>query len=330
MLKDKSCYATESAYALMFFIHKSSVQDHLIDPVCGSFIRVVTPHPEQPIGNGGWYTRPQFMIMSRAGCSRMHELKDIETLFELIAFIKAKMARKGDSVTQIPIGSSKAGLLVYSNGAVEFKKLDGTYGSLISAVSKIKQMTRVGVQLLPTVERQFAVTNNLQLAISNVAERKAPVCTILEMCNEMMMTVSRPDHGVREPIIVSCRQFEESKETFIVVKSAGERLVLPTEGAALRFAQYFDRARRLSEVLLRESSTTDQKVAFIEDQDENMEYVHCRTISHKWAKQVYVSLNSERVMSSTKFGYYYDAEFNDHLSQSLQIFADKAKGLGLK
>lgn len=327
MLKDKSCYATESSYALMFFVHKSSVQDHLIDPLSGSFIRVVTPHSEQPVGNGGWYTRPQFMVMSRTGCSRMHELKDIGTLVDAIDLIKAKMAGKSDHEAQIPIGSSKAGLRIYANGAVEFKQLDGDYGTLISEVSQMKQF---GNHLLLTTERHSAIVNNLQSAISNIATGESPACDILEIPNEMMMTLNRPDRGVREPIIVSCRRFDESVGPFIVVKSSTQRLVLPVEGAVQLFTQYFDRAQRLSESLLTDLNTTDQKVAFIKDQDENMEYVHCRTVLLKSGKQVYVSLNSERVVSSTKFGYYYDPEFNNYLGQSLQFFADKAKGLGLK
>lgn len=326
MLKDKSCYATEKAYAIAYFVHKGIVKDYLIDPLAGSFIRVVHPSPDQPVVEKGWVNRPQFMFMNRQGSSRMYELSDINSLIRGVEQIYSNVLIDSGSFT---VGMGKPDrqvLFVSSEGEVKFKDANDGEHLLINRVSETAPTL--------TPERQSKVTEKLLEAVLLISDGEDPKDDLLILDNEVMTTVHRPDLGMRSPVIITARRIPGRMENYIILHSDKQRIYFPEGmkyGAEALIDKYFSIAGANSEELQGEPAGEGRITMInphpVHDFDPNMEYVHCRVKPFSTGNQVLVILNSDRYDTNTKFIYHYDRAFHSKLHHSMLQVARAVKDM---
>lgn len=329
MLKDKSCYATEKAYAIAYFVHKGIVKDYLIDPLAGSFIRVVHPSPDQPVIEKGWASRPQFMFMNRQGSSRMYELSDISFLIRGVEQIYSNV---GIDSGNFIVGMGKPDrqvLFVSSEGEVKFKDANDSKHLLINRVSETAPTL--------TPERQSKVTAKLLEAILRISNGEDPKDDLLILDNEVMTTVHRPDLGMRSPVIITARRIPGRTENYIILHSDKQRIYFADSmkhNPEALIDKYFDIARENSEEL-QGSAVGEGRIEMLNPQpdcgfDPNMEYVHCRVKQLNSNNHVLVTLNSDRYDANTKFIYHYDRAFHSKLQRSMLRVARAFKDITTK
>jgi len=316
MLKDKSCYNTERAYAVAYFTHKGIVKDYLIDPLAGSFIRVIHPSAEQPIIEKSWTSRPQFMFMNRLGFSRMYELSDISLLIRGVEQIYSNVGIDSGNFT-VGLGKPDRHVLsVSSEGEVKFKDAGGSEYTLISRDCP----TRYGM----TPERKSKVTAKLLEAVYLIANGEDPKEDLLILDSELMMSLHRPDIGARSPIIVTARHIPDRFEDYIILHCDKQRMYFPESpkcDSEKLIDKYLSIAGARSEEL-QGKPAGEGRITMIDPHpvhefDYNMEYVHCRVKSLNNEHSVLVILNSDRYDSNTKFTYRYDRAFHSKFHHSM-------------
>lgn len=317
MLKDKSYYANESAYASAFFLHHSNVRDFLIDPLIGSFIRVVIPSKDQPKSEK-WFSRPQLIFMSRYTCSRFYELKDaaeFQAIFELM-----KNHIRGSEITYSSERLSRD-ISCDRNGAISFKDSTGKFEHLVSSSPSTVNTTF-------TPERRAAIVDNLIDAFQRIQNDELPKESILKLGNEMLTTIHRTDAGIRSPIVISGRKLPHRKDHFIIMGThhAGsiQRLTfLESEksSAEAEITKYLDKVEELAEDVIATRNKTG-RFAFINEMDVNMEYVSVRLVDYVFGETAaFVIMNSDRYPANTKMSYHYTREFHQEIRTKLVAFA---------
>lgn len=324
MLKDKSCYANENAYARAFFLHKGLVRDYMIDPMAGSFIRVVHPHPEQPKVEKGYYTRPQFMIMNRTASSRMYELENIDQLAIGVERILDTVGRTGN----FTIGSRgcKDILSVNDTGQVSFKDINLSYELLVRHISPPGFKDHPNHSHL-NADRYVTVISNLLDGLNLIAAGSEPKENITVMHGEMMATLDRWDAGVRTPIVITGRKFPNRKENYIILSSGQQRIMYPSSDkiSAVDMISDFMGTIGVNCELLQDKPAGEGIVSAIMSKtsefSSNMEYVNCRMQPYESGNKVHVIMNSDRFPANTKFSYIYERAFHAKFQNLLVKFA---------
>lgn len=318
MLKDMSCYSNPEGYIRAFFLHNSKVQDYLVDPVCGSFVRVVTPTEDQPEGTG-FYSRPQFMFCNKNASSRFYEIKEAIKYENFATNLKnALNGHAGGSMdTKFEAGALKTGgyMSIYFNTATT-----GSETLVCSADYSFNGKNRF------TKERNEEIINNLIDIFSRIKNGLPPKEEILKVGNDMMTTLHRPDMGVKSPIIISGYASPERESRFAVVYSNKERLCL-MDGDQVSIKEtvnkFMDKVQELATDLL-ETKQKPGRFAFIGEQDINMEYVSVRLVDYTSEDNIpRVIINSDRYPANTKFSYHYSEKFHAEFKDKLISFAEQ-------
>lgn len=319
MLKDKSRYANETAYARDFFLHNSEVRDYLVDPLAGSFIRVVIPSKDQPKSDK-WFSRPQFIFISRYAFSRFYELKDaveFQDAFEQIKDHSHKL-----EATYF-VGCFSQNIFCSKNGTISFINNNGKLETLVSCLPPT-----IKKDPLFTPERRMTIVDNLIDAFRCIQNDKLPKESILNLGNEMMTTVHRSDVGVKTPIVISGCKRPGNKDHFIVMATRHtntiQRIVFSESektSAETEITKYMDTVEELAEDII----ATHNKIgrfAFINGPDINMEYASVRLVDYNIKDDVpFVIISSDRYPGNTKMGYHYTREFHQELKTKLVSFA---------
>lgn len=326
MLKDKSCYANENAYNRAYFLHKGLVNDYLIDPIVGSFIRVVTPHPDQPTSEKKWFNRPQFMIMTRRYQSRMFDPTDLEQLIPGVERIIDTIGRTGT----FSIGTRQVRdlLTVNDEGLVMFKSHEGSYATLVSRISP-PMLGGTPLYKHLTVDRYVRVITQLLETLKQAIAQEIPKESILTLPAEMMTTLHRYDAGVRTPIIITGRKFADRKENYITLSSGEQRLLFPsseTISAEDMIDKYMSNVGANCEILQGKPAGKGIVTMVMSEDDKInslMEYVNCRVVPYDSGNQINVIMNSDRFPGNTKFSYWYERAFHAKFHNRLIDFARK-------
>lgn len=319
MLKDKSCYATESAYVRAFFLHNSEVRDFLVDPLMGSFIRVVIPSKDQPESEK-WFSRPQFLFMSRYTCSRFYELDDaadFQTIFE-----QMKDHVRGSEITY-STGRHSRDISCDSNGTISFKDNVGKFEHFVACPPPI-----VKDDTFFTPERRATIVGNVVDAFRRIQNDELPKESILNLGNEMMTTIHRTDAGIRTPIVISGRKHPDRKDHFIIMGTRHSNTIqrltfLESEesSAEAEITKYLDKVEELAEDVIVTHNKTG-RFAFINEVDVNMEYVSVRLVDYIGKDGVaFVIINSDRYPANTKMSYHYTRELHQEFKTKLVSFA---------
>ncbi|QBZ70788.1 hypothetical protein pETSU_207 [Edwardsiella phage pEt-SU] len=325
MLKDKSCYATETAYARAYFLHKSKVQDYLMDPVYGSHIRVITPTEDQPtpVEGKGYYTRPQFCLISSVGASRLYEMDEIPKLLDGVRLVIKSLDVRGKTDIHFGGSNSKYPALFTSDwGALRFTTMQGSSEMFVTGVlpSKSERFT---------AERHKTILTNLHDSLQLIIDGKGPKEKILKLDNEIFTVLPRKDQGIRIPVRISALRGTAPGITTIRIGSHGQLICLPINEAADVFNRYMENAVDISERLLAAGSPAGYgEVKFNGNgPDINMEYVNARIIPLKTGDSAFVILNSDRYPGNTKLGFHYDPEFCKELNEAFQEVVKQMKGM---
>lgn len=319
MLKDESCYTNEAAYARAFFLHHSEVRDFLIDPLMGSFIRVVIPSKDQP-ETEKWFSRPQFFFMSRQACSRFYELKDAAEFHSIFELMKDHL--RGSEITYSSERLSRD-ISCDGNGTISFKDNTGRFEHLVSCPPPV-----VKDDTFFTPERRATIVGNLVEAFRRIQNDELPKESILNLGNEMMTTIHRTDAGIRTPIVISGRKHPGRKDHFMVMSTRHANTIqrltfLESEesSAEAEITKYLDKIEELAENVIVTHNKTG-RFAFINEVDVNMEYVSVRLIDHVGKDNIaFVIINSDRYPANTKMSYHYTRELHQEFKTKLVSFA---------
>lgn len=328
MLKDKSCYANEAAYANQYYHHMAGVKDFPIDPLLGSFIRVLTPPENQPEGVNAAFKHPQFMFMTRTDRSRMIDRKEARTLFDAVCMIIKEEKTECPTRLSMVLGNV---LETDQHGNINFKDLEGGMISLVSCPPRPRVDRGINEQMLTRgryLQCLYKLHNGLQYAlmgepqetiqIGNVEER------ITRIGDELMFTMKRPDQRVSKPVVVTSRCFPNRKDHYIILHSDNQRIIFPTAGAKKRFYAYFDTIIEMGESLTEVGDMNQNAYQFINGgPDEWMEYVSLRKVDFVGGPQVHVIMNSDRYPGNSKFTFIYDFEFVKELRNRLIELVDQ-------
>lgn len=326
MLKSKECYH-ETAYVRAFFMHKGLVKDYLIDPMAGSFIRVITPHPDQPKTEKGWYNRPQCIIMNRGEQSRMYDVDDIIALMDKVENINSNPLSPANQNLSFGVNRVDTSMLtINSDSEIRFKTRDGSYATLVGGTSPNRYKDHVNHKFL-NGDRYLRIVGNLYNALGRISRGEEPREKILVMKGEIFTTATRIDKGHRTPIIISGRKHEGQGEAYAIIFSNQQRLAIPLSQGLEMVVKYFESIKMICEELVQSGAGTgERKVQFIWGDnpiDSNMEYVNCQIVPFGSACHPFVVMNSDRYPSNTKFSFHYDREFVDTLGELLQEFLVK-------
>uniref|UniRef100_A0AAU8L103 Uncharacterized protein n=1 Tax=Pantoea phage Survivor TaxID=3232176 RepID=A0AAU8L103_9CAUD len=321
MLKDKSCYSNDRVYAMNYFFHKADVADYCIDPLLGSFVRVVYPPKDMPAGGNDIYNRPQFMFMTRSDRSRLYELKEARPLVDAVYNLLQSAKAEHPVYLQMEVAGK---LEVDENGGVSFKDTDMRFQRLLSYPPRPNWDRGVNNEHL-TKERYIQgleyLLHGLKCALAGEGEPR----DLITMGNEMMMTLKRPDTRVSFPVVVTARKFAERKDAYIVVHSNNQRIVFPADKAEDMIERYFTFIEEIGQRLTRTGKINDGEVKFIYAKpgiiDENMEYVNMRMVDFVGGAGVHVMMNSDRYPGNTKFSFIYDHQFVTEMRTHLTAFA---------
>lgn len=324
MLKDKSCYANENAYTRAFFLHKGLVQDYLVDPMAGSFIRVIHPHPEQPKCEKGWYTRPQFMFMNRKQSSRMYDLTDLEQLGIGVERILDTVGRTG--TFSFGATGTRDAVTVDDTGLIMFKTGDGSYGTLVMRISPAAYKEHLNHEHL-SIDRYIRIVTNLLNGLKLARQGVSPEEDIMVLPSEMMTTLHRWDAGVRTPIVISGRKHKDRKENYIMLRSGDQHMLFPSSDkiSAVDMINDFMGTIGVNCELLQDKPAGEGIVSAIMSKtgefSSNMEYVNCRMQPYESGDKIHVIMNSDRFPANTKFSYIYERAFHAKFQNLLAKFA---------
>lgn len=315
MLKDKSAYATDNAYARAFFLHKSNVQDYLVDPAYGSHIRVLTPHKDQPESeNGkGYWNRKQFCIINGNGASRMLEMDAMEGLLNGVNMLLANLDQAGKIDVSFG-GTDKRRPVLFTGdmGNIKFTTMDGMENFVVGPA-------RVATERF-TPERYKTILTNLRNNMQRIIAGEDPQEKILKLDGEVFTVLTRKDQGVRTPVRISAIRAKAPGITTIRIGTARQLICLPIDEAAEVFDKYIKNAKEISErILAAKSPAGFGEVKFNNGSpDTDMEYVNARIIPFQSGDSAFIILNSDRYPGNTKLGFHYDSEFCDLLNERFQ------------
>lgn len=314
MLKDKSAYANDNAYARAFFLHKSKVQDYLVDPIYGSHIRVLTPREDQPkpSNDKGYWNRKQFCIINGNGASRMYEMDVMVGLLEGVDLLLANLDKSGKVDVSFGGGKHRPVLFTGDMGNIKFTTMDGFENFVVSP-------SRMGSERL-TLERYKTILTNLRENMRRIIAGEEPQEKILKLDGEVFTVLVRKDQGVRTPVRISAIRGKTPGITTIRIGTHRQLICLPIDDAAEVFDTYMKNAKEISERILANGSPVGfGEVKFNTGEvDINMEYVNSRIIPFASGNSAFVILNSDRYPGNTKLGFHYDAEFCETLNERFQ------------
>lgn len=328
MLKDKSCYANEAVYANQYYHHKAGVVDFPVDPLLGSFLRVLTPPENQPAGAKEAFKRPQFMFMTRCDRSRMIDRKEARTLLDVVCMMINEEKTERPNRLGMVLGNV---LETDPHGNVNFKDLEGGMISFISCPPRPRVDRGINEQML-TRERYlqclYKLHNGLQYALMGEPQETIQIGNVEEpvtrVGDELMFTMKRHDLRVSKPLVVTARCFPNRKDHYIILHSDNQRIIFPTTGAKKRFYAYFDTIIEMGESLSEVGDMNQNAYQFINGgPDEWMEYVSLRMVDFVGGPQVHVIMNSDRYPGNSKFTFIYDFEFVKELRNRLIEMVDQ-------
>lgn len=326
MLKSKECYANERIYATNYFFHKAEVKDYCIDPMLGSFVRVVYPPKDMPEGGAEMYYKPQFMFMTREHRSPLYDLKAAGLLHRQVMKV-CEMESIGYARIPMTIDGK---LEIDNHGTVMFKDTDLRYQRLVSPPPR-PNFDRGPNNTLLTHTRYREVLDLLQYALECAAAGAGDTKEITVLEREVMTTLHRPDSKVVQPVVITARKFSERKDSYVILHSNNQRLVIPTELAEDMAERYFNNITQCAEDLLGRGKVGDGEVKFVYAKpgviDENMEYTNVRVVDFESGKQVHVTMNSDRFPGNTKFSFIYDAKFVQELKTRIIVVARQLQQL---
>ena len=327
MLKDKSAYANENIYANQYYHHKAEVKDFPIDPMLGSFIRILYPPKDMPEGSNAIYTRPQFMFMNRDTRSRMYEVKEVSMFIAGVAEMIDRMERDGSHVVQMTLGRT---LEIDELGAVSTKDHSGVMMRMIAHPPTPKHNRGPNTALL-TKKRYIQCLHKLHRGLVAVGTGLGEPEQITRVGDELMFTMKRPDHRVSIPVVVTARYFPDRKDHYIILHSNNQRMIFLADQAEETFTRYFNETIRIAENLQEHGKVGDGEVKFIYAKpyviDENMEYVNVRKVDFTKGEAVHVMLNSDRFPGNTKFAFVYDNQFSKELRDRLLLLVKEFEGI---
>lgn len=326
MLKDKSCYASDRVYAVNYFFHKADVADYCIDPLLGSFMRIVYPPKDMPTGGSKMYYRPQFLFMTRNDRSRLYELEDAGSLANAVFNLLTSERSERPLRAQLEVTGK---LLFGSEGGVEFKDVDMRFQRLLSRPSSLNCDHGPNNEHL-TKERYIQGLENLLHGLNSaLVHGQAEPRDIITMGGEMMMTLKRPDTRFISPIVVTARKFESRKDAYVILHSDKQRVIFPADKAEEMFHSYFTAIESLAQHLISYGGPGDGAVRLIRGDngiaDGTMEYVNIRAIGFESGPNIHVIMNSDRYPGNTKFSFIYDEQFVRDMKVKLTAFAREFK-----
>lgn len=325
MLKDKSCYANDRAYAMNYFFHKADVADYCIDPLLGSFVRVVYPPKDMPVGGSDIYNRPQFMFMTRTDRSRLYELKEARPLVDAVYNLLQSEKTEHPVRLQMEVAGK---LEIGEDGDISFKDTDMRRQRLLSSPPRPNCDRGPNNEHL-TKERYIQGLEYLHHALQCALMGDGEPRNLITMGNEMMMTLKRPDQRVSFPVVVTARKFSGRNDAFVIIHSNNQRVVFPADKAEEMFHNYFTAIESLAKHLINYGGPGEGAVKFIRGDngiaDGTMEYVNVRPISFENRPDIHVIMNSDRYPGNTKFGFIYEEQFVRDMKVKLTAFAREFK-----
>lgn len=312
MLKSKDAYANESAYVRAFFLHNSHVTDFPIDPVLGSLVRVIHPREDQPKTDKGWFNRPQFIFISKAGCSRMHELEDAKDMLSVFKHIRERKISIEDILNEFPRARGTIGVM---NGSeITFRASTNGICQLVRNFSSLRQ-NRTGMDEAAALYNE--TIDNLIDSFDRIVEGVGPKSDIMTIGRDSMMTLQRSDYGVRDPIIITARQPTNVGAHYLIMHSRKERLCFQlSKGVSLveTINKFFGTVASTAHEV--EAYGRDI-ITFVNELDINMEYVSARYVDYDSGRHLRVVMNSDRFPANTKFSYMYN--HSDHVQMHGKI-----------
>lgn len=308
MLKSKDSYANERAYSRAFFLHNSHVTDYPIDPLVGSFIRVIRPREDQPMGNNkGYHTRPQVVFFGNGECSRFYELTEapklkgyLETMIDIMDRVPGEVVIKGQDV------------FTNRQGSIFFKTncFDGGSTYLVTNPASRDRA------------HKLAIIDNLLDVMDRIVNNLPPKSNILQIENTMMAVVHYQGNMVRDPVIISGSKLADRENNYVSIRRDKGILVglcSSTHSPTEYFTLFLDGMKEASERLLKQPDL-GKVVQFTTIPDINMEYVNARYVETTTGPLIDVLLNSDRYFSSRKLALTYQSEFHDQFRSTVIDF----------
>lgn len=321
MLKDKSCYANDRIYAINYFFHKANVVDYCIDPLLGSFIRVVYPPKDMPDGAGDLYTRPQFMFMTRNERSRLYELKEARPLVDAVRNLLQYEKSEHPARMQLEIAGK---LLCESDGEILFKNTDMRFQRMLSSPPSPNRDRGPNNEHL-TKERYIQGLEYLHYGLKCALLGEGEPRDLITIGNEMMMTLKRTDTRFTTPVIVTARKFNQRKDAYVILHSDKQRMVFPADKAEELFHNYFTTIENLARHLINYGGPGEGAVKLLNGDsgitDGTMEYVNLRALDFDSGPNIHVIMNSDRYPGNTKFSFIYNHQFVTEMRAHLTAFA---------
>lgn len=320
MLKSKECYANESAYVRAHFIHKGICTDFPIDPLTGSWIRMVTPAPDAPKEEHSIYGRSQFFFGNVNGFSRMYETKDYVKLLKVLDMMKvvleAKTPEERDAVS-IEI-KPDFGLRLNTYGDIEFKLQNGEFLTFVMG-----RASTMRPNSLLNQKRVIGRLDAIRCAVTEIGMGNNTPAEIISVNDNFMTMLSRSDKGMRSPIIIRGRAYNAAVEggsLYFTMNSNDQRFVFQQSKdvkAIDTVNAFMGLAGTLAEMVLEDGI---DRVAPLTAYDSNMDYVNAKLVNWDSGPSVQITLNSDRFPANTKFQYVYDRVEHTKLHRRLQQF----------
>ncbi|QZA70747.1 hypothetical protein AH04_274 [Erwinia phage AH04] len=312
MLKSKESYSSEKAYIRAFFLHNSYTTDYPIDPIVGSFIRVIHPCEDQPTGDGkGYYTRPQVLFFGNGNLSRFYELTDmIKIKGDLEFMIDAISNSKSPKEVNLGINS----VFHVKHGNIFFK----AHGSETNTYFASNPLSRP-----PSYVK--AMFDNLLDSMDRIINGVPPKDSVLELDDMIMATLKYQVDGVRSAIIMTARKFESRELNFIMLRRSNQLMTIPHSSkvsAREYIVPFLDLIEEIGEALLAKPDL-ERIVRFVGEQDDNMEYINSRYADLGSGPKVFTTLNSDRYPANTKINLGYDPIFHKQLKEKVVEFCNR-------
>lgn len=320
MLKPKEMYANEAAYVRAMFTHKGVCTDFPIDPICGSYVRLVTPSPDMPDIKHSIYKRPQFFIGSISGCSRMFEVDDYIKVLKVVDVLESALQSESreEAFDKIASINTDFGLSLNAYGSVDFKQLAGNYFEFI-----IGRVSKARPDIAKNRERTLKCLGSLRTALESIGMGRGPESDIIGIDGHYMTMLHRSDRGIRHPIIIRGRAnnaIVEGGSTYFTMHSRDQRFVF-MQGKDIKAIDtvnlFMGLGSELGDMVLADGI---DRVAPLTTYDSNMEYVNAKLVNWESGDRVHITLNSDRFPANTKFQYVYDYVEHTKLHRRLQQF----------
>lgn len=320
MLKPKEMYANETAYVRAHFIHKGVCTDFPIDPITGSWIRMVTPAADAPKEEHSIYNRPQFFFGTVNGCSRMYEARDYIKFLKAIDVMKAALEVQSPeerNALTVKINSD-VGLRLNAYGDIDFKMMHGSDTTFV-----IGRASNMRPNSLLNLQRVLGRLDAMRQAICTIGMGGHPPSEIVSVNDNFMTILPRSDKGMRYPIIIRGRgnnAIVEGGSTYFTMNSNDQRFVFQQSKdvkAIDTVNAFMNLATELGEMVLADGI---DRVAPLTTYDSDMEYVNAKLVNWESGPRIHITLNSDRFPANTKFQYVYDYVEHTKLHRRLQQF----------